>query len=294
MTIQQLLFFEEACRSGSLSRAAGKLFISQQGLSAAISSLEKELGCPLLVRGPKGVTPTEDGRFLLSQADVILEADRACTRYFAARRPVQVLRVACAFGALSEFADAALSRFTEQNPNIRLEITEYTDNLCDGAVRSGAADVGLSVLPVDTAQFSAVPLFSSKMCLLVHRSNPLAEKAAVSLAELDGVKMVIPDGSFKSPAVFLDHCAALGVQPDIRRRVGEIFTVHRLVLSHPTYVGLSVVSVIRSDNNPDLVLLPFADHTQDWVVCLIRRKGEGGAAIEALEKSLLADTAQFR
>ena len=294
MTIQQLMFFEEACRSGSLSRAAGKLFISQQGLSAAISSLEKELGCPLLVRGPKGVTPTEDGRFLLSQADVILEADRACTRYFAARRPVQVLRVACAFGALSEFADAALSRFTEQNPNIRLEITEYTDNLCDDAVRSGAADVGLSVLPVDTAQFSAVPLFSSKMCLLVHRSNPLAENAAVSLAELDGVKMVIPDGSFKSPAVFLDHCAALGVQPDIRRRVGEIFTVHRLVLSHPTYVGLSVVSVIRSDNNPDLVLLPFADHTQDWVVCLIRRKGEGGAAIEALEKSLLADTAQFR
>ena len=294
MTIQQLLFFEEACRSGSLSKAAGKLFISQQGLSAAISSLEKELGCPLLVRGPKGVTPTEDGRFLLSQADVILEADRACTRYFAARRPVQVLRVACAFGALSEFADAALSRFTEQNPNIRLEITEYTDNLCDDAVRSGAADVGLSVLPVDTAQFSAVPLFSSKMCLLVHRSNPLAEKAAVSLAELNGVKMVIPDGSFKSPAVFLDHCAALGVQPDIRRRVGEIFTVHRLVLSHPTYVGLSVVSVIQSDNNPDLVLLPFADHTQDWVVCLIRRKGEGGAAIEALEKSLLADTAQFR
>ena len=294
MTIQQLMFFEEACRSGSLSRAAGKLFISQQGLSAAISSLEKELGCPLLVRGPKGVTPTEDGRFLLSQADVILEADRACTRYFAARRPVQVLRIACAFGALSEFADAALSRFTEQNPIIRLEITEYTDNLCDDAVRSGVADVGLSVLPVDTAQFSAVPLFSSKMCLLVHRSNPLAEKAAVSLAELDGVKMVIPDGSFKSPAVFLDHCAALGVQPDIRRRVGEIFTVHRLVLSHPTYVGLSVVSVIQSDNNPDLVLLPFADHTQDWVVCLIRRKGEGGAAIEALEKSLLADTAQFR
>ena len=294
MTIQQLLFFEEACRSGSLSKAAGKLFISQQGLSAAISSLEKELGCPLLVRGPKGVTPTEDGRFLLSQADVILEADRACTRYFAARRPVQVLRVACAFGALSEFADAALSRFTEQNPNIRLEITEYTDNLCDDAVRSGAADVGLSVLPVDTAQFSAVPLFSSKMCLLVHRSNPLAEKAAVSLAELNGVKMVIPDGSFKSPAVFLDHCAALGVRPDIRRRVGEIFTVHRLVLSHPTYVGLSVVSVVRSDNNPDLVLLPFADHAQDWVVCLIRRKGEGGAAIEALEKSLLADTAQFR
>ena len=294
MTIQQLMFFEEACRSGSLSRAAGKLFISQQGLSAAISSLEKELGCPLLTRTPRGVTPTEDGRFLLRQADVILEADRACTSYFAAHRPVQVLRVGCAFGALSEFADTALSRFTEQNPSIRLEITEYTDILCDDAVRSGTADVGLSILPVDTGRFSAVRLFSSKMCLLVHRTHPLAEKEAIPLAALDGVKMVIPDGSFKSPAVFLDHCAALGVQPDIRRRVGEIFTVHRLVLSHPTYVGLSVASVIQSDSNPELVLLPFSDYAQDWVVCLIRRKDETNEAAEALEKSLLADTAQFR
>lgn len=294
MTIQQLMFFEEACRSGSFSKAAGRLFISQQGLSSAISNLEKELSCPLLLRSPKGVTPTEEGRFLLSQARIILAANAACTQYFAARRPTQVLHLASAFGALPEFADAALSRFAEQYPNVRLEITEYTDKLCDSAVESGNADVGLSVMPVDTERFSAVKLFSSKMCLLVNRSHPLAGKGAIPIGELDGVKMVIPDDSFKPPAVFLARCAAQSVKPDIRRRVGEIFTVHRLVLSHPTYVGLSVESVIRSDSNPDLVMLPFADFKLDWQVCLIRRKGESNETADLLEKSLLADMAQFR
>ena len=294
MTIQQLLYFDEACRSGSFSKAASKLFISQQGLSTAISSLEKELGCPLLLRGPKGVTPTDAGRFLLDQAHIILAANTACAEYFAARRPQQVLRLASTFGALPEFADAALNRFAEQNPGIRLEISEYTDKLCDSAVEIGSADAGLSVLPVDGQLFSSVKLFSSRMCLLVNRSHPLAEKDAIPISDLDGMKMVIPNDSFKPPSVFLEHCAAQGVRPDIRRRVGEIFTVHRLVLSHPTYVGLSVESVVRSDSNPDLVMLSFADFKLDWQICLIRRKGESNETADLLEKSLLADTAQFR
>ena len=294
MTIQQLLYFDESCRSGSFSKAASKLFISQQGLSTAVSSLEKELGCQLLLRGPKGVTPTEAGRFLLDQARIILAANTACTEYFAARQPQQVLRLASTFGALPEFADAALNRFTERNPGIRLEITEYTDKLCDNAVESGTADAGLSVLPVDGQLFSSVKLFSSRMCLLVNRSHPLAEKDAIPISDLDGMKMVIPNDSFKPPAVFLAQCAAQGVRPDIRRRVGEIFTVHRLVLSHPNYVGLSVESVIQSDSSPDLVHLPFADFRLDWEVCFIRRKGARSTAVDLLEKSLLADTATLR
>ena len=289
MTIQQLMFFEEVCRSGSFSKAAGRLFISQQGLSSAIANLEKELSCPLFVRGARGVTPTEEGEYLLTKTQIILDANRDCMRYFAARRPTQVLRVASVFGALPEFAEASLSRFADENPNSRLEITEYPDKLCDNAVENGTADVGLSVLPVDPEIFSSVKLFSSKMCLLVNCSHPLAQKDAVSIDELDKTKMVIPDDSFKTPAVFLRDCRERGVAPDIRRRVGEIFTVHRLVLSHPGYVGLSVESVIQTDNNPNLVLLPFSDYSLDWVVCLIRKKGETNAAIELLEKSLMTD-----
>ena len=82
MTIQQLVLFREACRCGSFSKAAEKLFISQQGLSAAISRLEEEFSCRLLLRSSRGVQPTEDGRFLLSQAETILKANdhTACTR----------------------------------------------------------------------------------------------------------------------------------------------------------------------------------------------------------------------
>ena len=288
MTIQQLVLFREACRCGSFSKAAEKLFISQQGLSAAISRLEEEFSCRLLLRSSRGVQPTEDGRFLLSQAETILKANDDCIRYFGARTPNRVLRIASTFGALPEFAEAALNRFTEENPDIRLEIAEFPDKMCDNAVQSGWADAGFSVWPVDPEVFDAVQLFTSRMCLLVNREHPFARKESVSVAELNGQSMVIPNSGFKPPARFLERCGEAGVEPNIRRRVGEIFTVHRLVLTHPDYIGLTVESVVRSDENPNLVQLPFADFQLDWTVCLIRRKGDTGEAAELLKNSLMA------
>ena len=286
MTIQQLAFFREACRCGSFSKAAAKLFISQQGLSAAISRLEEEFSSKLLDRSSRGVQPTEEGRFLLTQAEIILKADDACKQYFNAKKPCQVLRIASTFGALPEFGEAALNRFSEENPGIRLEIAEFPDKMCDNAVQSGWADAGFSVWPVDTETFDAVRLFTSSMCLLVNRRHPFARKGSVSVTELNGQSMVIPNNSFKPPLLFLERCREVGIEPNIRRRVGEIFTVHRLVLTHPDYIGLTVESVVRSDENPNLVLVPFADFRLDWTVCLIRRKKDACEAAKRLEKSL--------
>ena len=43
----------------NLSKACKRLYITQQGLSKQIQSLEKELNVVLFIRSKKGVTPTE-------------------------------------------------------------------------------------------------------------------------------------------------------------------------------------------------------------------------------------------
>ena len=45
MEINQIRYYIEVCSCGSISRAAEKLHMSQQGLSMAIRRLETELGC---------------------------------------------------------------------------------------------------------------------------------------------------------------------------------------------------------------------------------------------------------
>lgn len=58
MEINQIRYYIEVCNVGSMSKAAEKLHMSQQGLSLAIRRLEAELGCDLFYRKSSGLVLT--------------------------------------------------------------------------------------------------------------------------------------------------------------------------------------------------------------------------------------------
>ena len=64
MTIAQIECFLETVRLGSITKAAESLFITQQGVSKQLQSIEKELGFSVLDRNRKGVELTEEGKIL--------------------------------------------------------------------------------------------------------------------------------------------------------------------------------------------------------------------------------------
>ena len=73
MTIDQLGYFYEVAASGSFTKAAERLFLSQPALSVAISKFESELGETLFSRSKTGVTLTSYGKELLPYAKNILD-----------------------------------------------------------------------------------------------------------------------------------------------------------------------------------------------------------------------------
>ena len=72
MHIDTLRYFVELARTGSFYGAAKNSYISQQGLSKAIGSLESELGVKLIEREPRGVRLTSSGEVLLEHARTLL------------------------------------------------------------------------------------------------------------------------------------------------------------------------------------------------------------------------------
>ena len=73
MKFEQLRYFQEACKYGSISVAAEHNYISQPSFSAAITKLEKELGVTLLNRNSRGVTPTTAGKAILEKIQGIFD-----------------------------------------------------------------------------------------------------------------------------------------------------------------------------------------------------------------------------
>ena len=74
MTFQQLQYFLEVHRTGSVTKAAKNLFVSYPSVSVAIANIEKELGIVLFTRGPKGLSLTEQGQHVLEHANTITQA----------------------------------------------------------------------------------------------------------------------------------------------------------------------------------------------------------------------------
>lgn len=72
MKIEHIEYFTKMKDARSLSEAASKAHISQQGYGKVIAALEKSLGCKLLHRDAKGAQLTGAGAIFMSHAEAIV------------------------------------------------------------------------------------------------------------------------------------------------------------------------------------------------------------------------------
>lgn len=73
MNFNTLMYIVEIVETGSISRAASNLFISQPTLSSHISSFEKEIGREIFIRGNRGIILTNYGAEVYKEAKALIE-----------------------------------------------------------------------------------------------------------------------------------------------------------------------------------------------------------------------------
>lgn len=144
MTLDQIVATLEVARTGSINRAAQKLYISQPALTKAIKSIEAEFGQPLFVRSHAGMKLTAYGEFFVRSAENIVK------NYDLLRSVAQTpeaweyptLRV---MSVPIRFAGTAFTRVADQYShsacNISYKVTTVSE--CFSAVKNGGIDVAL-------------------------------------------------------------------------------------------------------------------------------------------------------
>lgn len=96
MTLQQLRYIVEIYKTGSITKSATNLFMSQPNLSSALKELEAEIGTAIFVRTAKGVVPTQEGERFISYAQSILsQMDRLEFIFKSQKNQAITLNIAC-------------------------------------------------------------------------------------------------------------------------------------------------------------------------------------------------------
>ena len=68
MTLQQLRYVTTVAETGTITDAAGKLYISQPSLTNAIHELEKEMNLVIFNRTNKGISLSKEGEVFFGYA----------------------------------------------------------------------------------------------------------------------------------------------------------------------------------------------------------------------------------
>lgn len=146
MNLRQLKYFVRVVEVRNLTRAAEVLHVAQPALSQQMALLEEKLGVPLLIRGPKGVVPTEEGMLLYRHAQTILRQVDSTRSLLsrAADRITGTVSIGLASSTARILALPLMQRVKTELPGIVLEIVDVPSADLTKYVLQGRIDFSLS------------------------------------------------------------------------------------------------------------------------------------------------------
>jgi DNA-binding transcriptional LysR family regulator len=213
---RRVLTFREVARLGSFSRAAEALALTQPAVSQQVAALERQVGEPLLNRGPGGLTLTRAGEVLLEHADVVADrlalADGQLTELVAGAS--RHLRVGAYPSAVSTIVPAALARL---GADAKVELVEGTQQELAGWVAAG--DLHVAVCFQDAAIPRREPEGTQRADIdeepfraLLPPGHGLARRGSIRLIDLAEETWVAPSRE----GLIARACLDAGFTPAIR------------------------------------------------------------------------------
>jgi len=184
LDLRKLRYFVAVADTLHFGRAAEQLHIAQPVLSRQIRALEQDLGTALFTRDSHGVTLTDAGTQLLTDAAPLLaSADAARRRVTAAARGDQRLMVGFRTGIA---VAPAVQQFATRHPDVRVDVQRIEADEQAGMLLDGRIDIGYVRLPIDEAGLRVVPLYSEPRVVVLPAGHRLAGKEEVTEADLAG------------------------------------------------------------------------------------------------------------
>lgn len=168
MNFSSMEYFDALARERSFTKAARRLHITQQSLSSHIASLERELGCQLVIRRSP-LELTFAGEALLRHARRLLGDLDDMQREFCDISENQrgVLRVGVASTRGRVIMPAIIRAFQEEYPNVRVEISEATNDVLRQNLLEGKTDLAIARFPKAMPAVSLHDFYEEEIVLLV-------------------------------------------------------------------------------------------------------------------------------
>lgn len=217
MDIRELQYVMELSRLRSFTKAAEALHITQPTLSKMIRNLEEELGLVLFSRIGKKIECTDAGRVVVAHAQTILDSFQSLTRELDDLTTFTkgTIRIGLPPMVGASFFPTVMSQFRAKYPGLDIHMVEEGSKKLEAEIESGRLDMAVVQMPVNDELFDSHVLVKENLRLIVHPTHPLAQRDAVTLAELADESFVFFSKSFTLHDRIIEECKRVGFIPHV-------------------------------------------------------------------------------
>ncbi len=238
MNTRNLKCFQIVYEEKNLQEAASKLFLSPQGLSKIIKSLEEECGTPLFTRTKDGFVPTESGKIFYEKSRTIIKnMNEMFSEIRAVNDREKRFRVGFAAGTIRAVDIPAVNDFMKSNPEIVASWDEQENKTVLKKVLNDEINCGLVVGKPDAPGLSMQLIKSVDIVLYVYKGHRLFGKQQVSIKEIKDEPLISMNEKYHIYHDVINACHMNDFNPEIIARVGEGETIHSLVKNR---VGIGI------------------------------------------------------
>lgn len=286
--------FLAVAETGSFSKAAEKLHMSQPTLSRRIAALEEQLGARLFVRTSRGLLLTDDGEDVLEGARRVEQEAMAIERRADAAQQLLsgTVRVSLTEGLGTQWLPSRLAKFHQSQPGMCVEL--LIDNRPLDLVRR-EADIAVRLFRPDQPD------------LVAKRAGALVMGLYGSRAYLEKHGTPASVGALKAHYLVAFDEAMLARNPAVQR-LESLFLRERIVHRSSSFtgqynatragIGLGVHDCFWADADPELVRLMPKEfhHTMEvWLVTHsdVRRSARIRAVFDFLAEEFAKDKDQL-
>lgn len=267
MNLHRLEIFMAVAETGSFSRAAETMLLTQSTVSQHIATLETELGTRLFDRTGRGAELTEGGELFCRHARRVLVECFELRQAMAGFRGLEatVLSVGASNIPGNILIPGLLPTLNRRYPGISLNVMVGDSREVLGRLQRGEISLAIVGNHCDDEALTSVPLLGDTLLLVVGGSHPWRDRREVTLEELAETPLLMREIGSGSGRVTEEALKTAGF--DLHRlriaaRLGSNEAVKQAVLGGAGAAFLSSLSIQRELTHGELT----AVHVKDLII----------------------------
>lgn len=296
MTLQQLKYVVTVAETGTITEAAGKLYISQPSLTNAIHELEREMQIVIFNRTNKGISLSKEGDIFLGYARQVLEQAEILEDKYkgegSGKKQFCVSTQHYSF-AVNAFVDL-IKKYGQEEYDFSLRETQTYEIIED--VAKMRSEIGIlflnefnekvitKILKSNALEFHE--LFVAKPHVFISRRHPLAEHEIITNDELESYPYLSFEQGEHNSFYFSEEIFSASERKK-NIRVRDRATLFNLLIGLNGYTVCSGV-IDKKLNGKDIIAVPLADESDMRIGYITHRKGMlsrlGTTYLDALSK----------